>query len=72
MLALNQSTFTLAFSAFLPVGEITKTSYNQHLLQLSNIEMDSNGKSITIVFCSYKHKKTTTPFCLRVIEMSGG
>ncbi len=66
--ALMHAMFTLAFVAFLRIGEITKTgsAYNPNLLNLQNISVSNNPPSLSVTFQHFKHKSPGPPFCLQV------
>ena len=70
-IALMHAMFSLAFVAFLRVGEITKTgsSYNPNLLCIHNISVCSNPPSLNVSFQHYKHKTPGPPFTLTVTDL---
>ena len=70
-IALMLAMFSLAFAAFLRVGELTLSSSkpNPNLLQLCNLVIDPHSNNISIAFHAYKHKAPGPPFCLQVHDL---
>ena len=70
---LFRTMFMLAFQGFLRVGEFTvasSKSSNPNLLQLSNVEISTNPRSVIISFQHFKHASSQTPFSLALTPLS--
>ena len=69
IVSLLKSMYTLAFYGFLRIGEMTKTGnevLDKHVLQLSNVHIKPDEKSVVITFNSYKHMSGNVPFSLTI------
>lgn len=69
--ALMKAMFSLAFVAFLRVGEITCKGSKIHLnlLHLHNISVTQNPPSLTVTFQHFKHNTPGPPFSFTVADL---
>ena len=66
MAALLKAMYSLAFFAFLRIGEMTGSHQTNHQLQLHAITVNQKDNTMTVTFETYKHKQDANPFRLRL------